>query len=404
MTQGAYPLGMTAKSTFGEMNLPRNILLVSASTGTGHRTAAESLRRAYATLHPAYHVEHVDLLDLAPRWVRATYGTGYELIATRAPWLWRQMYHHTDGEAHDRARWSPVAQRLLFSEFQKLLLSRSWNYCLCTHFLPCQLAAGRPGLPPFSLAITDFTVHRFWVQQGVRRFFVATDAMATDLKGRLNNPRVDVTGIPISPRFAEAPNRMAARNSLGIDSRRRVALVMGGGLGIGVEESVREALLHSPPETLIIAITGSNAAVRERLVQLRMPPWRLRIEGYVDDVERFISASDFVITKPGGLTTSEALALGRPLIFTGAIPGQETGNARAVAAAGAALFAEDQGELGGAIRKLSSDGQLLMGLAVSAARLGRPGSARDVVERMETTVWQEGLVAPWARPASRRAS
>lgn len=388
----------------GEATAPRSILLVSASTGTGHRTAAEALRKAYGEQHPGYHVEHVDLLDLAPKWVRATYGSGYELIATRAPWLWHQMYQHTDGGAHDRARWSPVAHRLLFREFQRLLRSRPWSYCFCTHFLPCQLAAGRPGLPPFSLAITDFTLHQVWVQTGVRRYFVATDAVASDLRGRLGNAVVESTGIPISPRFAAAPSRLDSRRGLGIERRRQVVLVMGGGLGIGVEGSTRQALMNTAPETLVIAITGSNRPVRERLEQMGVPRSRLRVEGFVTDIERYLSAADFVITKPGGLTTSEALSLGRPLIFAGAIPGQETGNARAVAAAGAALFAEDDQAMGSAIRKLSTDSQLLMGLAVSAARLGRPNAARDAVQRMETMVWSDSSTKTLATGSARRAS
>ncbi|HEX2188750.1 MAG TPA: hypothetical protein VHG51_07605, partial [Longimicrobiaceae bacterium] len=165
------------------------VLIVSASTGTGHLRAGEALRQAFAERDPALRVEHVDLLGLAPRWVRAAYGAGYELVAARAPWLWERIYHRTDGEDHDHARWGPLAQRLLFREFRRLLLAGPWRLCLCTHFLPCQLAAGRPGLPPFALVVTDFTLHRYWAQPAVRRYFVATEALGAELRGRVRGAR-----------------------------------------------------------------------------------------------------------------------------------------------------------------------------------------------------------------------
>src|SRR5688572_14763661 len=122
----------------------RDVLVVSASTGTGHMQAADALRQCLNQTRPELEVQHIDLLALAPRWVRAAYGDGYELMATRAPWLWRELYRRTDSPAPDLARWGPVIHRTLFYEFHRLLRSRPWSICLCTHYLPGQLAAGAP--------------------------------------------------------------------------------------------------------------------------------------------------------------------------------------------------------------------------------------------------------------------
>lgn len=357
----------------------QGVLIVSASTGTGHVRAGEALRRAFAERAPSLRVEHVDLLERAPRWVRAAYGSGYELVVARAPWLWERIYHHTDGEARDDARWGPLARHLVFREFRRLLLAEPWEHCLCTHFLPCQLAAGAPGLPPFSLAITDLTLHRYWVQPGVERYFVAPGAMEGELRKRVRGARIHDTGIPVSPSFAEAPPRAEARAALGLDPHRPTVLVMGGGLGLGVEETVAAALASDTGGAQVVAVCGSNRAARERLGALGVPGERLRVFGYVDGIERFVSAAEVVVTKPGGLTTSESLALGRPLLLSRPIPGAEEGNARALVAAGAALAAADGRALREALERVLAPGDLRGRLSAAARRLGRPHAARAVV-------------------------
>lgn len=355
------------------------VLIVSASTGTGHARAAEALRSSFAAEDPEVRVEHVDLLDLAPGWVKAAYGSGYELIATRAPWLWEQVYHRTDGEGWDRARWSSLAQRLLFRGFRDLLRSGPWDLCLCTHFLPCQLGAGKPGFPRFALAITDFTLHRYWVQRGVERYFVATEGLARDLRPRVRRAVVDATGIPIAIDFANVPPRAEAKRALDLDPRRPVALVMGGGLGFGVPEMVAAAVAGAPSEVQLIAVCGKNEPARVALGRLGLPEDRLRIRGYVTGIQHYLAAADVVVTKPGGLTCSEALALGRPLLLTGAIPGQETANTRALVSAGAALSALSRREVSEAIARLFSGDGILSGLCAAARRLGRPTSAHAIV-------------------------
>lgn len=360
--------------------MERPVLIVSASTGTGHVRAAEALRAAFGEADPMLRVEHVDLLTLAPRWVRSLYGTGFEMIAARAPRVWKGIYDLTDGAAHDRARWAPAAHRVLFRAFRDLLRARPWSVCLCTHFLPCQLAAGRPGFPPFALTITDLTLHRVWVQPGARRYFVATSALADELRPRAHGAAVEVTGIPIDPAVACVPGRREARAEWQLDEERPVALVAGGGLGIGVEDATHAALRGADPSATIVAVCGRNDAARARLESLRLPPGRLRVHGYVRGLPSLMSAADVVATKAGGLSVSEALALGRPLLLTRPIPGAEEGNTRALVRSGAALAGRGDGEMRDAFARVFSEPGLLPRLAAAAAGLGRPFAARAVVE------------------------
>lgn len=357
------------------MGSSSGVLLVSASTGTGHLRAAEALRDSLRQGDPARVVEHVDLLELAPRWIRTAYGDGYELLATRTPWIWKQVYRRTDSEQGDQARWGPIAQRVLFREFQRLLLARRWDVCVCTHFLPGQLAAGQPGFPPFAMVITDLTLHRYWAQPRVPRYFVASDSLAEALRPRVPRATVQTTGIPVAPRFAAPPTREEARASLGLDARRPVVLVMGGGLGLGVDETAAAVMRARVPELQVLVVCGRNAAAAERL--RASGAGGLQVSGYVRDVERYVAAADLVVTKPGGLTTSEVLALGRPLLLTRPIPGQEEGNSRVLCAAGAALSAASPHAVQREVEQVF-EGDRLARLAAAARALGRPRAAEAI--------------------------
>lgn len=363
--------------------MKRPVLLVSSATGTGHLRAADAVRDALLARDPSLSVEHVELLSIAPRWVRKFYGSMFETVVARAPRIWGEIYRFTDGCEHDRARWAPVAHRLLFREFRRLLLSRPWSLCLCTHFLPCQLAAGRTGLPPFGLVVTDFELHRVWAQPGVSRYFVATERLQRDLRSRVRRGHIDVTGIPIAPAFAQAPSRAEARAALGLPQEKRMALIMGGGLGIGVEEATLAALHAAPRDALLVAVCGRNDAAQTRLSSLAVPGDRLRVYGQVSGMERFVAAADVVATKPGGLSVSEALAVGRPLVLTRPIPGAEEGNAHAVVAEGAGFAAFSPAEMADAFGRVLADEGLLARMSAAARAIGRPHAAESIAASVE---------------------
>lgn len=365
------------------MHGKRGILLVSTTAGTGHVRAAEALRLAFERDVPDARVEHVDVLDLAPGWVRRAYGGGFELVASRAPWLWRQLYERTDRPGTNEARWGVVAQYVLFREFRRLLRAAEWDVCICTHFLPCQVAAGRPGLPPFAVVVTDFVLHHYWVQPDVSRYFVATEGLAEQVRRRIRGARVEATGIPVASDFGAAPDAADARAGLGLDPARPVALVMGGGLGLGVEDSVEAALSADVPGLQVVAVCGRNAAARARLAARGIPGDRLRVHGYVTDVPTLVAAADVVVTKPGGLTTSETLAVGRPLLLTRPVPGQEEGNTRALVAAGAALAAPTAEALRRALERVFREPGTLKALAAAARRAGRPRAAESIVNTVQ---------------------
>jgi processive 1,2-diacylglycerol beta-glucosyltransferase len=356
------------------------ILIASASAGSGHTTAGNALREAFRERLPDAVVEHVDVLYLTSPVIRTAYGGGFELMASHAPWLWRQLYRRTDGTL-DRARWGSSAERTLFRPFRRLLASRRWELVVCTHFLPGQLAAGRTR-NPFAMVVTDFTLHRYWVQPEIGRYFVATPEMVDELHRRMPDARADAIGIPVGRAFSRAPGREAARARLGIGTDARVVLVMGGGMGLGVADTTRALLDTGPDDIGIIAVAARNDQARNELLALGLPGSRLRVHGLVDNVPTLMAAADLLVTKPGGLTSSEALAMARPLVVSRALPGNEEGNARALTRAGAALHAPRPADVPAAVTKALTEPGRLQAMAAAAQRLARPDAASDIADTL----------------------
>jgi processive 1,2-diacylglycerol beta-glucosyltransferase len=364
------------------MGKATRVLIVSASAGNGHLRAGEALKSAARRYYPQWRVEHLDVLEQAPRWVRLAYGGGFELLAARAPRVWGGIYRWADGPERDHARWAALAERTLFRAFRRLLLQGGWDLCICTHFLPAQLAAGRSGMPRFALVVTDYTLHRYWAQPRVARYFVGNPQLAADIRTRIPNAVVDVTGIPVDPVFATAIAQADARLAVGLDADRPVITIMGGGLGLGIEENLDAMLACGVDDAQLVVICGRNASARERLEQRSLPA-RVHVVGYVSSVERIFAASDVVVTKPGGLTTSEALALARPLVLTRPLPGHEQGNVTVLQETGAALSADSATELGETVATLLREPARLRELTEAARAAGRPAAALAILRHLE---------------------
>jgi processive 1,2-diacylglycerol beta-glucosyltransferase len=333
-------------------------------------------------------VEHLDVLGLAPRWVKLAYRGGFELLAAHAPRVWGGLYRWADGPNEDHARWGAIAERLLFRSFDRLLAQGAWDQCICTHFLPAQLAAGRAGFPPFALVVTDFTLHRYWAQPRVRRYFVATAELAHGIRQRIPGARVDVTGIPVSAGFGSWQAPETARAALGLHSDQPTAVLLGGGLGLRVEETVNAVLKSAGADLQLIVICGKNASARERLEAAGLPA-RVHVRGYVNEIERFFAAADVIITKPGGLTTSEALAMRKPLMLTRGLPGHEEGNLRMLVESGAATDVSTPELLAQACRNLFGDVDAMARHRSAAAAIGNADAAVRIAAALQHDLQQE---------------
>ena len=259
---------------------------------------------------------------------------------------------------------------------------------ICTHFLPAELlsrALRHAQLAcPVWVQVTDFDLHRMWVHESMQGYFAATDEVAFRMRhAGIAAERIHVTGIPIMPAFAQLPDRVQCAQALGLDARRTTILLMGGGAGLGSLDTIAARLLALQGDFQLIVLAGKNAAALSALQVLAAAyPGRLLAQGFSPEVERLMACADLVITKPGGLTTSECLALGLPMIVNAPIPGQEERNADYLLEQGVALKAFDAVTLEYRVRLLLAHPQQLQAMRAKALALGRPHAARAVLAQV----------------------
>jgi processive 1,2-diacylglycerol beta-glucosyltransferase len=248
---------------------------------------------------------------------------------------------------------------------------------LCTHYLPVEILGelASRGRRLFTVSVvTDFEAHALWMEQSVDLYCVATEETRASLVARgAEAERIIATGIPISGRFARKVDAAVVRRGLGIRDDLPTLLVLSGGFGMGPVREIVEGLdaVNTPVQVLVVA--GKNAELRAELAarDYRHPT---RVLGFVTNMHELMSAADLIVTKPGGLTTSEALALGRPLFILNPIPGQEAANSDFLLERGAAAKVNRVEDIGFRLDQLLGSKQLGE-MARAARRLGRPDAA-----------------------------
>jgi processive 1,2-diacylglycerol beta-glucosyltransferase len=364
------------------------ILVLSASAGAGHLRAAEAVEIACKARLPEATVRHVDTLELTPASFRRLYGQGYVDFVNHAPELLGLLYDRTNRPPRHPAgeKLRGLLERLNTRPFVKFLRDFEPDVVAHTHFLPAAIVAHekrkRRFRAPHLVVVTDFDVHRFWVCPGVERYCVAREDNRIHLNA-LGAPweTLTVTGIPIDPAFATRPDPRALRSRHGMSDDRPLLLVLGGGLGVGPIETLVDALWASLRGPRLVVIAGRNDALRSRLEKrARNAPTPTWILGFTPHMHEWMALATLAITKPGGLTTSEALARGLPLVVTSPIPGQETRNATMLFEEGAAISGENPFTVGVRVARLLETPQRLAAMRRAATSLGRPRAAFDVAE------------------------
>ncbi|MFT4266685.1 MAG: glycosyltransferase [Xenophilus sp.] len=374
---------------------PFHLLLLSVSAGHGHVRAAQALAATAARHWPGCTVTHVDAMDHVAASFRKLYTDGYLGLVHRAPELWAYLHGKADATPHAAAsqRLRRGIERLSATALLREIRRQRPDAIVCTHFLPAELlmreqARGRIGGPVW-LQATDYDLHNMWIVPGMAGYFAANEEVAFRMRARgLPAGRVHVTGIPVMPAFAApddpALDRTACASALGLDPARRVLLMASGGAGTGdLPSMARRALALEGLDFQLVAVAGRNARAHAALQALeREHPQRLRAIGFTDAMHRLMAAADLVVTKPGGLTVSECLALGRPMLLASPIPGQEEHNAAHLMEEGAAWLAWDAIGLDYKLARLMAAPALLQAMAARSRALGRPKAARQVLERV----------------------
>lgn len=372
------------------LNRVPRVLILSASSGAGHVRAGQALEQAFLSRGDCQ-VEHIDALAYVSKLFQGLYDKAYISMVRRAPDLMGLIYDRTDQPWwHPRRRLA--LDRLNTQPMIRMLKRVQPDLCIATHFLPAEILAWLIAKKKLSarnaIVVTDYDVHAMWLCRTVDRYYVAIQESAEYLAG-IGVPagKLKVTGIPIDPVFEQPLHRAEARRTLCLVPDASILLIAAGGYGLGPFEQLVVRLLAQKRSWQLVAIAGKSETLRKHLEEIgrtagKLPGGseRLVTVGFTTEMDRYMAAADLLIGKAGGLTTSEALARGLPMVLIEPIPGQEERNADHLLEAGAAIRANNLPAAAWKIATLLENSERLAAMRKAAKAMSRPDAARKIVE------------------------
>lgn len=312
----------------------KRILILSLKAGQGHNSAAHAISHELVKSGAYCHV--LDVYAYLNKVVGTAYDKGYTLMARRYPKLLDQVYQDAE-RVHERDAMKTYFP-YTFADMNKRKMSRyidefKPDAIVCTHVIGCitlnQLLAANlldPAIPRVGI-ITDYTIYEFWDKVDINYYIVGADFMINEFERRgVPREKVKPFGIPIASKFEKSLSKDEAREKLGLE-KKPTLLVLSGGMGMGaLPDAVRS--LESLDCWQIVVVCGSNEALFKKL-EKKYPEGEsnFKLLGFVDNMDEYMDAADVVFTKPGGLTTTEALRKDRTLLLMPPLPGVEEANA-----------------------------------------------------------------------------
>ncbi len=367
------------------------VLILSASAGAGHMRAADAVERAFRLAGAALEMKHVDTLQYTNKLFRHLYSKAYIDLVNKSPELLGWFYDHLDRPWKNERR-RLALDKLNTRPFVRMLESFRPDITVCTHFLPAEIiswlkAKGHVSFHQ-SVVVTDFDVHAMWLCHHYEQYFVALDETREHLV-RLGIPasKVTTSGIPIDPVFAEAKDKREMRLKHGLKPDVTTLLVSAGGFGVGPVEHMLQSLAEMKHPAQIVALCGRNAELKSSLeaAAARLPPAHhvnIKPVGFTTEMDEYMSAADILLGKPGGLTTSEALAKGLVFVIVNPIPGQEERNSDHLLERGVAIRCNNLPVLAYKLDRLLEDPARFASMQANARRMARPDAARDIVGKL----------------------
>lgn len=329
---------------------PAKILFISAPIGSGHIRAAEAISKAVTNLRPDITTHLANVFNFFSQfWGQALLNT-YLRILGIFPRAYGTMYGW--GNTSKLALLGrQVISRFLANRMYRYIQEYQPTLIVCTHATPAGLIAyllkqKRINIPAIAV-VTDFVVHRLWVYDEIDYYFVASEELRNDLEQYgVAKTRSCALGIPIDSAFAQPYNKQDIITKLDFDASVKTILIMGGGAGVLPMAEIIMSLNSINTSLQVIAVTGNNKKLFQQLQELQTHvTYKLKILTFVNNIHELMAISDVLISKPGGMTSAEALSMGLPMIIYRPIPGQEEGNTKFLLEKNVALRADSVDDL-----------------------------------------------------------
>lgn len=355
------------------------IAVIHATAGAGHLKAAEAVYYGIKK-YTDHDAQLIDALDHTSPFFKKLYAGTYVSLVKYVPVIWGFAFALVDipwlqGFIRGFRR---IYNHLNAGKLEKLLIDGHFDYVVATHFMPTEIVSSlkKAGKLQTQLVtcVTDYDVHRIWTADGVDKYCVATEwTKRKCVEIGVDESKVHVTGIPTNELFSAAYDVGELKGKLGIERERFTVLVATGSFGIGPIEEIIQAL----KEFQVVVVCGHNKHLFETLTAKQYP--NARVFGLVNNMHELMAVSDAMVTKPGGLSISEALVMHLPLIFFNPIPGQETNNIKVLNRHGIGISSKSIQHIATELTRLKTSHDSLTTVLMKTREIARPFAVKEIV-------------------------
>lgn len=363
------------------------VLIFYASYGGGHLSAAKSIKQYIDDNYKNVKTKMVDCVEYINKGLNTLTTFAYKEMAKKAPWAWGEIYDHSQKGAMSHI--SSGANKFMSLKLNKLFEEFKPDLVISTHPFASQMTAylKQKGKTNCKLAsvMTDFASHDQWLvgSDYIDYIFVSHEGMKKDITAKgIPASKIHATGIPLSNRFLEHFNRKEIKSSFDLTYNKKTILFFGGGeFGLGKEKTLKilKAFIDNiHDEYQIIAISGKNEKMQAKFEELVGENSNVQVYGYTNEVPELMSISDLVVTKPGGLTITEALASGLPIVVINPIPGQEVENAEFLEKKGVAVWIRKTENPDEAVKELLENPEQIKHMKIRSKLMAKKNSTRDI--------------------------
>ena len=367
----------------------KKVIIFYASYGGGHLSAARSIKENMETNYEDIDVKLIDCMEYVNKTVNKITTKAYSEMAKKAPKTCGRVYWKS--QKGPLAQISTTSNKILSIKLYKLLKDFEPNLIVSTHPFGSQMCAylKKHGKLNAKIAtvMTDYAPHDQWLvfNKYVDYYFVSHDGMKKELHEKgIPNEKIFATGIPLSNKFLLKYDKPTILKSFGLSPDKKTVLFFGGGeFGLGKTQTFKifKSFVECPENIQIVAISGKNPKMKEafeNLVESLNKTDSVKILEYTNQVPELMSISDLVVTKPGGLTTTESLASGLPIVVINPIPGQEEENASYLEKNKVAIWLKKDDNVEAILKDLFSNPEKMQEMKIRARLLAKKNSTKDI--------------------------
>jgi len=367
------------------------ILIFYGSYGGGHLSAARNIKDYIESNYSNSEIMLVDCIDYINKILNKVTTKAYTDFSRNARWIWKQIYY--GAESGSLSKISNSINKVMAIKLNKLIQDFNPNLIISTHPFSSQMCAILKEKQKINCKLatimTDYAPHSQWLvsHDFVDYYFVAHEGMKQDLIDRgVNKNKIFASGIPLSNRFLLNYDKTKILKEYGLSSDKKTILFFAGGeYGFGKDKTFNmlKSIISNFPYLQIIAIAGRNEKMKERFDELVVETNSsnsVKILSFTNQVPELMSVSDLVITKPGGLTTTESLASGLPLIVIDPLPGQEEENAKFVENHGAGIWIKKEDNIEEILSNIFQTPYDLINMKIKARLIAKKNSTKDICD------------------------